>query len=201
MKLDFEKYADGLIPSIVQDAATARVLMLGFMNEAALEMTRSTGLITFHSRSKNRSWTKGETSGNHLELVSITQDCDADTLLIRGRPRGPVCHTGRDTCFGEENLRAPLDFINELEQTISERRTHHDEGSYVASLFEKGLNKIAQKVGEEAVETVIAAKDNDDEAFKNEAADLIFHLLMLLTAKGTSFAEVIDVLRRRRKST
>ena len=200
MNLDFKKYADGLVPAIVQDAASGRVLMLGFMDQEAVEKTIASGLVTFYSRSKNRLWTKGESSGNHLELVSIEPDCDSDTLLIQARPRGPVCHLGPDTCFGEENEPRPLDLINELESTISARRDNPAAGSYVASLFGEGLNRIIQKVGEEAVETVIAAKDDDVENFKNEAADLVFHLLVLLAAKDTSFEEIMDVLRERRAS-
>lgn len=200
MNLDFKKYADGLVPAIVQDAASGRVLMLGFMDQEAVEKTIASGLVTFYSRSKKRLWTKGESSENYLELVSIEPDCDSDTLLIQARPRGPVCHGGTDTCFGKENNPRPLDLINELESTISDRRDNPAAGSYVASLFGEGLNRIIQKVGEEAVETVIAAKDDDVENFKNEAADLVFHLLVLLAAKDTSFEEVMDVLRGRRAS-
>jgi phosphoribosyl-AMP cyclohydrolase / phosphoribosyl-ATP pyrophosphohydrolase len=195
MNLQFEKYADRLTPAIVQDAATGRVLMLGFMNEGAVEATRKTGRVTFYSRSKGRLWTKGETSGNHLEVVSVTPDCDSDTLLIKAKPHGPVCHTGADTCFAEVNNA--VDFLAKLESIIASRRTAPVADSYVAKLFEKGLNKIAQKVGEEAVETVIAAKDDDTEAFKSEAADLVFHLLVLLNAKDVALDEVVDVLRDR----
>ncbi len=195
MNIDFAKYTDGLVPAVVQDARTGCVLMLGFMNEEALTATRSSGRVTFFSRSKRRLWTKGETSGNHLELVSVAADCDHDTLLVKATPRGPVCHNGADTCFGESN--APIDFLYELEAIIRSRRDEAPAGSYVATLFEGGLNRIAQKVGEEAVETVIAAKDENDEAFKNEVADLLFHLLVLLAAKGVSLTEVEQILRSR----
>ncbi len=198
MNLNFGKYSDGLIPAIVQDVSTRQVLMLGFMNEEAIAATRQTGFVTFFSRSKKRLWTKGETSGNRLELVSITADCDLDTLLVKARPIGPVCHQGADTCFGEENLRNGSGIFEELEDVIRQRRSNPSDESYVAKLFAKGINKIAQKVGEEAVETVIAAKDDDGDALKNEAADLIFHLLVLLNARGSSLAEVAGVLRNRR---
>jgi phosphoribosyl-ATP pyrophosphohydrolase/phosphoribosyl-AMP cyclohydrolase len=196
MNLDFAKYADGLVPAIVQDAATNRVLMLGFMNAEALRETERTNRVTFYSRSKQRLWTKGETSGNHLEVVSITADCDADTLLIVARPAGPVCHTGADTCFGGANRG---DLIAELEDVIADRREHLKPDSHVSRLFAKGLNKIAQKVGEEAVEVVIAAKDDDLAAFKGEAADLFFHFLILLQAKGIHLRDVLEVLETRRK--
>lgn len=197
MNVDFSKYADGLAPAIVQDAATNRVLMLGFMNAEALEATRTSGRVTFHSRSKGRLWTKGETSGNFLEVVSVTPDCDADTLLIKATPAGPACHTGADTCFGESNRP---DMIAELESVIADRRANPGEHSHVSSLFAKGLNKIAQKVGEEAVETVIAAKDDDLAAFKGEAADLLFHYLVLLQAKGLRLHDVLEVLASRRRN-
>jgi phosphoribosyl-AMP cyclohydrolase / phosphoribosyl-ATP pyrophosphohydrolase len=196
MNLDFAKYADGLVPAIVQDAATNRVLMLGFMNAEALRETERTNRVTFYSRSKRRLWTKGETSGNHLEVVSITSDCDADTLLIVSRPAGPVCHTGAGTCFGDEPHG---DLIAELEDVIADRRAHSTPDSHVSRLFAKGLNKIAQKVGEEAVEVVIAAKDDDLAAFKGEAADLFFHFLILLQAKGIHLRDVLEVLETRRK--
>lgn len=197
MNLDFSKYADGLAPAIVQDAATGRVLMLGFMNAEALEETKRTRRVTFYSRSKQRRWTKGETSGNYLEVVSATPDCDADTLLIKARPAGPVCHTGADTCFGEAN---PPDLIYELEHVIADRRLNPTGDSHVSRLFAKGLNKIAQKVGEEAVELVIAAKDDDLEAFKGEAADLLFHYLILLQSKDLRLRDVLEVLESRRKN-
>ena len=196
MNLDFSKYADGLIPTIVQDDMTGRVLMLGFMNTEALEKTGSTGRVTFYSRTKQQLWTKGEASGNYLEVVSVTPDCDADTLLIKARPAGPICHTGADTCFGEANH---TDLISELESVIADRRMNPTSDSHVSRLFAKGLNKIAQKVGEEAVELVIAAKDDDPAAFKGEAADLLFHYLILLQANGIRLQEVLEVLQARRK--
>ena len=196
MNVDFSEYSDGLVPAIVQDADTSRVLMLGFINGESLAATESSGRVTFYSRSKRRLWTKGETSGNFFEVVSIAADCDADTLLVKARPAGPACHTGADTCFGERN--AP-DIIAELEEVIANRRAEPGEESYVAELFAKGINKIAQKVGEEAVEVVIAAKDDDLAAFKGEAADLLFHYLILLQAKGLRLADVLEILKTRRK--
>ena len=195
MKVDYSKYADGLAPCIVQDALTCRVLMLGFMNAAALEKTISEQKVTFFSRSKNRLWTKGEESGNFLILKEIKLDCDQDTLLIKAEPLGPVCHTGADTCFDEVN-ESP-DFLSHLENVIVSRKKGNDEKSYVKRMFEKGLNKIAQKVGEEAVELVIEAKDNNEELFLNEAADLLFHYLLLLNAKGHNLQEVIEILQKR----
>ena len=195
---DFSKYSDGLIPSIVQDADTLSVLMLGFMNAQAIEATRDTGRVTFYSRKTQALWSKGETSGNSLELISISLDCDADTLLVKARPSGPICHTGSDTCFGETN-EAATNFLAELETVIAERRRYSSDRSYLSKLFAKGLNKIVQKVGEEAVETVIAAKDDDIESFKNEAADLLFHYLVLLNAKGLALADIIRVLQARRR--
>ncbi len=197
MNIDFSKYADGLVPAIVQDAATRNVLMLGFMNAEAIELTESTSRVTFFSRSKQRLWIKGETSGNFLEVVSITPDCDNDTLLIKARTNGPVCHTGSQTCFGD--VDRSLAFLAELESVIASRMTEPAEGSYVSKLYAKGLNKIAQKVGEEAVETVIAAKDDDLDAFKNEAADLLFHYLVLLRVKGVDLGEVVSVLKERKR--
>ena len=201
MKLNFEKYADKLVPAIVQDAETGTVLMLGFMNEQAVASTQETGRVTFYSRSRQKLWTKGETSGNYLDVVLITADCDNDTLLIKAKPKGPICHTGAATCFGETNQRPanPIDLLTELEGVIDDRRDQKPEDSYVAKLFEKGINKIAQKVGEEAVELVIEAKDNDDDKFKSEAADLLFHYLILLRAKDVSISGVIDVLKMRRR--
>jgi len=196
-KLNFEKYSDGLVPVIIQDARTARVLMLGFMNAEALEKTRSSGRVTFFSRSKNRLWTKGETSGNYLSVAEIWVDCDGDTLLVRAAPSGPVCHTGSDTCFGEKNESD--DFLFELEKVIRDRKNNAAINSYTSKLFGKGLDKIAQKVGEEAVELVIEAKNSNDDAFKAEAADLLFHLLILLAEKDTDLSSVIDVLRLRSK--
>lgn len=201
MKLNYDKYSDGLIPAIVQDAGSGMVLMLGFMNAAAVEASKETGRVTFYSRSRQTLWIKGETSGNYLELVSMMTDCDEDTLLIKARPMGPVCHTGAATCFGESNeLQAvPKDLLTELESVIDERRKVAVADSYVSGLFDKGLNKIIQKVGEEAVELVIEAKDNDTDRFKSEAADLLFHYLILLRAKDVSINDVLAVLRERRK--
>ncbi len=183
------------MPAIVQDANTGLVLMLGYMNEAALEQTRTGGLVTFYSRSKQRLWTKGETSGNTLQVVSVAVDCDADTLLIKAHPQGPVCHTGADTCFGEENRQR--DFLHQLESIIHHRQAHPVDGSYTNALFQKGINKIAQKVGEEAVELIIEAKDDDKDLFLGEAADLLYHFLVLLAAKGYHLEEVEAVLRQR----
>ena len=201
MNLNYEKYADGLIPAIVQDAKTRSVLMLGFMNSEAVAKTLETRRVTFYSRSRQQLWTKGETSGNFLELVSITADCDQDTVLIQATPAGPVCHTGTDTCFGnvDESDPNPLDALLELEKTIDARRHRMSEDSYVASLFRDGINKIAQKVGEEAVELIIEAKDDDLERFRSEAADLLFHYLVLLRAKDVSISDVVTTLRSRRR--
>ncbi len=200
MNLNYEKYFDGLIPAIVQDADTLAVLMLGFMNEDAFSQTQETGRVTFYSRSRQQIWTKGETSGNHLDVVSINVDCDEDTLLITARAAGPVCHTGAATCFGKTNAeRQPSDLLIELESVIDARRREKSDGSYVANLFEKGINKIAQKVGEEAVELVIEAKDEDRAKFRSEAADLLFHYLILLRAKDVSIVDVLGELRGRRK--
>ena len=194
MEIDFKKYADGLVPAIVQDHVTEKVLMLGFMNEEALKETMRQQKVTFYSRSRKRLWTKGEESGNLLLVRDIKADCDQDTLLIKAEPLGPVCHTGADTCWNEKNHRE--DFLSYLEQVI-ESRKKAGEGSYVRQLFEKGINKIAQKVGEEAVELVIEAKDHDDQLFVNEAADLLFHYLVLLNAKGYNLQDVVDVLKQR----
>lgn len=199
MKIDFTKYADGLVPAIVQDATTKNVLMLGFMNQAAVDTTLSLQKVTFFSRSKNRLWTKGEESGHHLNYISMALDCDQDTLLIQANPVGPVCHTGADTCWGTENPSEGLGFIANLEQVIEQRRTAAPESSYVAGLFAKGINKIAQKVGEEAVEVVIEAKDQNDGLFLEESADLLFHYLMLLQAKGFKLADVVKILEKRQK--
>jgi len=193
--IDFKKYPDGLVPVIIQDAVTRIVLMLGFMNEEALSKTIETRLVTFYSRSKQRLWTKGETSKNYLHLVDIKTDCDNDAILIKANPDGPVCHTGADTCFDEKNI--DKDFLSYLEKIIRSRKEENPENSYVSSLFKKGLNKIAQKVGEEAVELVIEAKDNDDDKFKNEAADLLFHYLVLLNVKECTLDNVVEVLKER----
>jgi len=200
MKLNYDKYADGLIPAIVQDPDTNAVLMLGFVNAEALKITQETGRVTFYSRSRQQLWTKGETSGNYLNVVSIKADCDEDTLLITAHPAGPVCHTGAATCFGEANAeREATDFLLQLENTIDKRRSEKTDGSYVASLFEKGINKVAQKVGEEAVELVIEAKDDDSKKFTSEAADLLFHYLILMRAKDISIGDVIEELKGRQK--
>jgi phosphoribosyl-ATP pyrophosphohydrolase/phosphoribosyl-AMP cyclohydrolase len=196
-KIDFSKYTDGLVPAIVQDIETSKVLMLGFMNAAAIETTLSTKKVTFFSRSKNRLWTKGEESGHFLNYKEMLLDCDADTLLIKAVPVGPTCHTGSDTCFGEENNAAH--FLTYLETVIASRKNDSPETSYVASLFSKGINKIAQKVGEEAVELVIESKDDNDLLFLNEASDLLFHYLILLQAKGYSLQDVIEILKNRHK--
>ncbi|MBK7148935.1 MAG: bifunctional phosphoribosyl-AMP cyclohydrolase/phosphoribosyl-ATP diphosphatase HisIE [Bacteroidetes bacterium] len=198
MTVDFSK-ADGLVPAIVQDSKTKNVLMLGYMNEAALQKTEAERRVTFYSRSKKRLWTKGEESGHYLHVESIQADCDNDTLLIQASPRGPVCHTGTDTCWGEENKPHPLQFIAALEGTIADRQLKPSSESYTSRLFEKGINKIAQKVGEEAVELVIEAKDSHDELFLNEAADLLFHYLILLQAKGKNLGDVTAVLQSRVK--
>jgi len=195
MNLNFSKYSDGLVPTIIQDANTNKVLMLGFMNEEALTKTKITKQVTFFSRSKKRLWTKGEESGNYLNVIEIANDCDEDTLLIKVIPQGPVCHTGSDTCFNEKNTSE--NFLFELEGIIKDRITNPVEGSYTNLLIKKGLNKIAQKVGEEAVELVIEAKDDNKELFLNEAADLMFHYLLLINAKGYEFKEVVDVLKAR----
>jgi len=192
----FSKYADGLVPVIVQDHISNKVLMLGFMNEEAWLKTVQEGRVTFFSRSKQRLWTKGETSGNFMTVKHIFQDCDNDTLLIKAAPAGPVCHTGADTCFSETNPRFSLE---QLETIIADRKNNPTGSSYTASLFAKGINKIAQKVGEEAVELVIESKDNDEEKFLNEAADLLFHYLVLLQAKGQTLEKVTDILAKRHR--
>ncbi len=228
MTIDYNKYSDGLVPAVIQDVNTNIVLMLGFMNEEAVNKTRAEGKVTFYSRSKNRLWTKGEESGNFLLFKDIKVDCDNDTLLIKAQPVGPVCHTGADTCWNEKNVSqlSPLtagshrsetmtldegltkkvgdvrsaagsDFLLYLENIIESRRAGTDESSYVKKMFGKGINKMAQKVGEEAVELVIEAKDNNEELFLGEAADLMFHYLLLLNAKGYKLHNVIDVLQTR----
>ena len=198
MNIDFQK-SGGLVPAIIQDELTSKVLMLGYMNEEALAKTTESGQVTFFSRTKNRLWTKGEESGNFLNLVSIKNDCDDDTLLIQVNPVGPTCHNGTDTCWAEQN-ESDYGFISHLESTIKVRRENADsEKSYVASLFEKGINKIAQKVGEEAVEVVIEAKDDNDDLFLSESADLLFHYLILLQAKGFQLEDVVNVLKSRQK--
>ena len=198
MKIDFNKNADGLIPVIIQDATTQKVLMLGYMNAEALASTQTSGKVTFFSRTKNHLWTKGEESGNFLELVSIKEDCDQDTLLIQVNPQGPTCHKGTDTCWEESNTSS-FGFLSMLGNTIKERKENNEDDSYVASLFRLGINKIAQKVGEEAVETIIEAKDSDDELFLSESADLLFHYLILLEAKGFSLKDIEQRLASRSK--
>ena len=196
MTIDYSKHPDGLVPAIVQDAKTRTVLMLGYMNADAVAKTQETKQVTFFSRSKNRLWTKGEESGHFLTLVEMAVDCDNDSLLIQATPNGPTCHTGSDTCWDNENT-PNYGFLSALESIIADRKNNPTDKSYVASLFAKGINKIAQKVGEEAVETVIEAKDNDEGLFLNESADLLFHLLILLHAKGYALQDVVDVLEGR----
>jgi phosphoribosyl-ATP pyrophosphohydrolase/phosphoribosyl-AMP cyclohydrolase len=197
MEVDFAKM-NGLVPAIIQDNRTNKVLMLGFMNEEALAKTEEIGKVTFYSRTKNRLWTKGETSGNFLNVVSIAADCDNDTLLIKVKPVGPVCHTGSDTCFGETN-QTDLFFLSYLQDFIDKRKAEMPEGSYTTSLFKKGVNRMAQKVGEEAVETVIEATNGTDEGFLYEASDLIYHLIVLLTSKGHRIEELAQELKKRHK--
>jgi phosphoribosyl-AMP cyclohydrolase / phosphoribosyl-ATP pyrophosphohydrolase len=202
--LNFNKLSDGLIPAIVQDAATNQVLMLGFMNEEAYQQTIDKQRVTFYSRTKQRIWTKGETSGNFLEVVQILVDCDEDTILIKANPLGVVCHTGAATCFNEENKplqskQTSIHFLETLENIIQDYKTNPKEGSYTSSLFAKGINKVAQKVGEEAVELVIEAKDSNEDLFLGEAADLLYHYLVLLAAKKHTLTDVMQVLEKRHK--
>jgi phosphoribosyl-ATP pyrophosphohydrolase/phosphoribosyl-AMP cyclohydrolase len=197
MEIDFNKNNDGLVPAIIQDSSTKNVLMLGYMNEEAYQKTLETGKVTFFSRSKQRIWTKGEESGNFLNLVNIKNDCDYDTLLIQVNPTGPTCHKGSDTCWNEENKQS-FGFLTVLEDVISERKENQNNSkSYVASLFRSGINKMAQKVGEEAVEVVIEAKDENDDLFLNESADLLFHYLILLQARGYKLNDIAEVLEQR----
>jgi len=196
--IDFIKNSDGLVPAIIQDVNTKNVLMLGYMNEEAYQKTIETQKVTFFSRTKNRLWTKGEESGNFLHLKEIKLDCDQDTLLITVSPEGPTCHKGTETCWAENNEQS-FGFLSTLENVIADRKENPDEKSYVASLFKKGINKIAQKVGEEAVEVVIEAKDNDESLFLNESADLLFHYLILLKAKGYELNDVVTILKSRHK--
>lgn len=198
MTIDFEK-SGGLIPAIIQDTTTGKVLMLGYMNAEALAKTETQKRVTFFSRTKNRLWTKGEESGNFLDVVSIQNDCDNDTLLIKVNPIGPVCHKGTDTCWGEENKAAGYPFLQKLTEVINQRKTSNTDTSYTAQLFAKGINKIAQKVGEETVEVIIEAKDNNDVLFLDEAADLLFHYMILLEAKGYKLNDVEAVLKSRHK--
>ncbi len=197
--VDFSK--NNLIPAIIQDAVTRQVLMLGYMNQDALKQTCDTGIVTFFSRSKNRLWTKGETSGNFLNVVTIKNDCDADSLLISVNPKGPTCHTGSDTCWNETNKQKPADFLQHLENVIQSRKNDNPDTSpsYTAKLLSRGINKVAQKVGEEAVELVIEAKDDNKELFLGEAADLMYHYIVLLAAKNFTLADVVEVLRKRHK--
>lgn len=193
---NFDKSPDGLLPAIIQDDVTGKVLMLGYMNRAAYDKTLADQIVTFFSRSKQRLWTKGETSRNFLHVRSVRVDCDGDTLLIKASPDGPTCHTGADTCFDEVNAGRGQ-FLNYLQSVIHDRKANPAEGSYTTSLFRRGVNKIAQKVGEEAVELVIEAKDNNDELFRGEAADLLFHFLVLLEQKNHQLDDIIAVLQSR----
>jgi phosphoribosyl-ATP pyrophosphohydrolase/phosphoribosyl-AMP cyclohydrolase len=197
MQIDFTK-GDGLVPVIIQNTTTLQVLMLGYMNEEAFDKTKSEGLVTFFSRSKNRLWTKGESSKNWLKVDDIQIDCDDDTILIKATPSGPTCHSGTTSCFKEETSKG---FIYELERTINQRIDEDDPTSYTNQLFRRGINKVAQNVGEEAVEVIIESKDNNDALFKNEMADLLYHSLILLKAKNSSLADIENVLLNRNKST
>ncbi|MEQ8882153.1 MAG: bifunctional phosphoribosyl-AMP cyclohydrolase/phosphoribosyl-ATP diphosphatase HisIE [Cyclobacteriaceae bacterium] len=199
MEIDFKK-GDGLVPAIIQDVKTRKVLMLGYMNEEALEETKKSGKVTFYSRSKQRLWTKGETSENYLFVREIIPDCDQDTLLIKAEPAGPACHTGADTCFKEDNQKSAL-FLEKLMEIIESRKANPSEKSYTSSLFQKGTNKVAQKVGEEAVETVIEAMAGDKELLKNESADLLFHLMVLLADQDLSIYDVLSVLEKRHQTS
>jgi phosphoribosyl-AMP cyclohydrolase / phosphoribosyl-ATP pyrophosphohydrolase len=195
MEVNFSKYTDGLVPAIIQDDQTGKVLMLGFMNQDAIDASLATGKVTFFSRSKKRLWTKGEESGNFLYLKKLSVDCDQDSILIKATPAGPVCHTGADTCWNEINQSE--EFLSKLGRIIQDRKNNSEENSYVSGLFKKGVNKIAQKVGEEAVELIIEAKDENDSLFINEAADLLFHYLILLAAKGYNLKDISNVLQER----
>ena len=196
MEINFEKM-NGLVPAVIQDAQTRKVLMLGYMNREAYEKTVATGLVTFYSRTRQCLWTKGETSGNHLKVVSIKNDCDNDTLLIQAAPTGPVCHTGTDTCWGEENKANPLLFLSELQDFIEKRHREMPEGSYTTNLFKDGLNRMAQKVGEEALEAVIEAVNGTDERLIYEGSDMLYHLIVLLTAKGMRIEQMAEELMKR----
>jgi len=198
MKINFDKLGNGLVPAIIQDASTNKVLMLGFMNQEAFEKTEKEGQVTFFSRTKNRLWTKGEESGNFLNVISIAVDCDDDTLLVKVNPVGPTCHTGSDTCFDEKN-QVDITFLSHLQDFIDKRKVDMPEGSYTTSLFKKGVRTITQKVGEEAIETVIGAMANDDENFLYEGADLLYHLIVLLTHKGYRIEDLVMELKRRHK--
>ena len=198
MELNFSKNKDGLIPAIIQDSISKTVLMLGYMNDEAIRKTKKTGNVTFYSRTKKRLWTKGEESGNFLRLVNMKVDCDNDTILIYVKPEGPTCHLGTDSCWGEKNL-SKFGYLSQLEEIIAERKKDDKKNSYVASLFREGINKIAQKVGEEATETIIEAKDENKQLFLNESADLLFHYLILLQAKGFRLSDVEKVLLTRKR--
>ena len=198
MELNFSKNKDGLIPVIIQDSISMTVLMLGYMNDEAIRKTKKTGNVTFYSRTKKRLWTKGEESGNFLRLVNMKVDCDNDTILIYVKPEGPTCHLGTDSCWGEKNL-SKFGYLSQLEEIIAERKKDDKKNSYVASLFREGINKIAQKVGEEATETIIEAKDENNRLFLNESADLLFHYLILLQAKGFRLSDVEKVLLTRKR--
>jgi len=195
--MEYKFDSAGLIPAIIQDAETKTVLMLGYMNAEAIEKTKSSGLVTFYSRSKQRLWTKGEESKNHLKYVSMVNDCDSDTLLVKAFPQGPTCHTGSDSCWGESNESEPVLFLKHLGETIESRKNSPTNESYTSELLSKGINKVAQKVGEEAVELVIEAKDDNDDLFLGEAADLMYHYLVLLSAKDKNLTDVIKVLQKR----
>ena len=199
MNIDFSKSPDGLIPAIIQDNTTGKVLMLGYMNQEALDKTQKEGKVTFFSRSKKRLWTKGEESGNFLNVVSMASDCDDDTLLIKCNPVGPTCHTGADTCWNESNQSDDILFLKQLQDFIDKRKQEMPEGLYTTSLFNKGIRKITQKVGEEAIETVIGAMANDDENFLYEGADLLYHLIVLLTYKGYRIEDLARELKKRHK--
>ena len=195
MNINFDK-DNGLVPAIIQDALTKNVLMLGYMNEEAVSKTRELGRVTFYSRSKGRLWTKGEESGHFLEFVDMKLDCDQDALLVQANPKGPTCHKGTDTCWSEAN-EPNFSFLNKLEGIIADRHDNPNDKSYTSSLFQKGINKVAQKVGEEAVEVVIEAKDDNEELFLNESADLLYHYLILLKAKGYQLSDVTNILEQR----
>ena len=199
MNIDFEKSGDGLVPAIIQDAATSKVLMLGYMNREALALTETSGKVTFFSRSRQTIWTKGETSGNFLFVKNILADCDADTILIKAEPVGATCHTGADTCFDEINKSE--NFLLELEKTIENRKENPSEGSYTSQLFKAGINKMAQKVGEEAVELIIEAKDDNEKLFKGEAADLLYHFIVLVQAKNLQLKDIFETLKSRTAKT
>lgn len=199
MELNFSKLAGELLPAVIQDHTTGKVLMLGFMNKEAYDKTVATNQVTFFSRTKNRLWTKGEESGNFLNVVSIQSDCDEDTLLIKVNPVGPVCHTGADTCWGEENKSIDILFLKQLQDFIDKRKTEMPKGSYTTSLFEEGLPRMAQKVGEEAIETVIEAMANNDERLLYEASDLVYHLIVLLSHKGLGIEDIARELKKRHK--